>query len=161
MINYDNSSLRRQDRLLEEPVAIDLLRSGEYGFLAMATEKGGYGVPINYAVVDDVIYMHCAVSGRKLTAIEYDDRVSFVVVGKTQLCPSELTTKYQSIIAEGRARVVESEQERVEALKLIVEKYAPHYAASAAKAMEASLSRTVIVAVKIERLAGKQKGMSL
>lgn len=159
MISYDNSSVRRQDRLLEESVAIDLLRSGEYGFLAMATEQGGYGVPMNYAVADDVIYMHCAVSGRKLRAIEYDNRVSFVVVGKTQLCPSDLTTKYQSVIAEGGARVVTSDEERAVALKLIVEKYAPQYASAAAKAMEISLSRTVIVAVKIERLAGKQKGM--
>lgn len=34
-VKYDNSPVRRQDRLLEEEHAAELLRSGEYGFLAL------------------------------------------------------------------------------------------------------------------------------
>ena len=41
MINYDNCMVRRQDRLLDEARAVELLQSGEYGFLAMASADGG------------------------------------------------------------------------------------------------------------------------
>ena len=46
-MRYDNSTVRRQDRLLEEERAREILQVGEYGFLAMASAEGGYGVPIN------------------------------------------------------------------------------------------------------------------
>ena len=54
-MRYDCHDIRRQDRLLNESRARELLRVGEYGVLSMATEQGGYGVPINYALVDDTI----------------------------------------------------------------------------------------------------------
>ena len=70
----DTATVRRQDRLLDEARAWELLLSGEYGVLSMATEQGGYGVPVNYAVAEDVIYFHCAPQGRKLQAIAADER---------------------------------------------------------------------------------------
>lgn len=80
-MKYDNSAVRRQDRLLDEAAAIELLRVGEYAFLSMTTDEGAYGVPINYVVEDDTIYIHCAPEGRKLRAIATDNRVSLCVVG--------------------------------------------------------------------------------
>ena len=48
-MNYQNDSIRRQDRLLDQPEATELLRRGEYGILCMQRpEGGGYGVPLNY-----------------------------------------------------------------------------------------------------------------
>ena len=35
MMNYINDNVRRQDRLLDEKNATDLLHSGEFGFLSM------------------------------------------------------------------------------------------------------------------------------
>ena len=76
-MRYDNATVRRQDRLLSEERALELLREGEYGVLSMASAEGGYGVPINYAIEGDTIYLHCALEGRKLRAIAIDQRVSF------------------------------------------------------------------------------------
>ena len=67
-MRYDCHDIRRQDRLLDESRARELLQAGEYGVLSMATEQGGYGVPINYVLVEDTIYLHCAPEGRKLRA---------------------------------------------------------------------------------------------
>lgn len=64
VIEYDNSPVRRQDRLLEGTRALELLHGGEYGFLALGG-GGGYGVPVNYAAEDDRIYIHCAPQGEK------------------------------------------------------------------------------------------------
>ena len=67
-MNYQNDSVRRQDRLLDQPEATELLRRGEYGILCMQRpEGGGYGVPLNYVWDEaDAIYIHCAPEGRKL-----------------------------------------------------------------------------------------------
>ncbi len=87
MMEYRNDSVRRQDRLLDEERARELLRGGEYGFLAMASDEGGYGIPVNYVAEGDTIYIHCAPEGRKLRAIAADARVSFCVVGVTRPVP--------------------------------------------------------------------------
>lgn len=157
MIKFDNSLVRRQDRLLDEQAALELLKVGEYAFLSMTTREGAYGVPLNYVVDDDVIYIHCAKEGRKLRAIAEDDRVSLCVVGQTKVVGEMFTTAYESVIVKGRAQVVESESVRRHALQLLVEKYAPAYREEGGRAIERSLPRTAIIAISIEAISAKTK----
>ena len=156
-MRYDNATVRRQDRLLSEERALELLREGEYGVLSMASAEGGYGVPINYAVEGDTIYLHCALEGRKLRAIAIDQRVSFCVVGRKRIVPEQFTTEFESVIAAGRARLVEQDAERHHALRLIVEKYAPTHLEEGLKAIDRSAHRTGIVAIEVDCLSGKCK----
>ena len=47
-MTYDNDQVRRQDRLLDESSAMDLLRRAEWGVLSMRDADGApYGVPVN------------------------------------------------------------------------------------------------------------------
>ena len=156
-MRYDNSTVRRQDRLLEEERAREILQVGEYGFLAMASVEGGYGVPINYAISGDTIYLHCAPEGRKLQAVANDNRVTFCVVGEKRLIPEKFTTMYESVVASGSARIVEDVDERRQALRLIVEKYASQHVEEGLKAIERSLHRTTVIAIKVHTLTGKSK----
>ena len=156
-MRYDNSTVRRQDRLLDEARAREILQVGEYGFLAMAAVEGGYGVPINYAIRGDTIYLHCAPEGRKLQAVANDNRVTFCVVGEKRLIPEKFTTMYESVVASGSARIVEDEDERRQALRLIVEKYASQHVEEGLKAIERSLHRTAVVAIEVHTLTGKSK----
>lgn len=157
-MEYRNGGVRRQDRLLDEGRAREILLGGEYGFLAMASPEGGYGIPVNYVVGGgDTVYIHCAPEGRKLRAIASDCRVSFCVVGKTCPVPEKFTTAYESIVIEGRARVVVSDDERRRALELLVEKYSPDYASVGAAYIEKSFHRTAVIAIDAERWSGKTK----
>ena len=156
-MQYDNGAVRRQDRLLDEQRATELLLRGEYGFLAMASAEGGYGVPVNYALGVNTIYVHCAPEGHKLRAIEHDSRVTFSVVGDKHLVPEQLTTMYESVVAKGRARIVDDVQERIAALQLIVEKYAPEHQEMGRKAIERSIGRTAVIAIDVESYSGKCK----
>lgn len=158
-MKYDNSHVRRQDRLLDEKEARALLCNGEYAFLSMATDEGAYGVPINYVVEDDTIYIHCAPEGSKLRAIEYDNRVSLCVVGETKVMGEELTTAYSSVIVVGHAQVVEDDKTKRRALQLLVDKYAPDFRDEGYRALERSLNRTVVVLIAIESFSGKTKRM--
>lgn len=157
MMEYRNDSVRRQDRLLGEERARELLRGGEYGFLAMASDEGGYGIPVNYVAEGDTIYIHCAPEGRKLRVIAADARVSFCVVGVTRPVPEKFTTAYESIVVSGRARVVVSDDERRHALELLVGKYAPDYAAVGEKYIDKSFHRTAVIAIDAEWWSGKTK----
>ncbi len=49
-MEYTNQDVRRQDRLLDEARAFEILKEGEFGILSMRTEEGdgAYGIPINY-----------------------------------------------------------------------------------------------------------------
>ena len=156
-MRYDSHDIRRQDRLLDESRAREVLQAGEYGILSMATEQGGYGVPINYALVEDTIYLHCAPEGRKLRAISADERVSFCVVGHSRVVSEHFTTEFESVIAHGRARVVETEEERRMALRAIVEKYSAEHIEEGLKAIERSIHRTAIIAIAVDSFSGKIK----
>lgn len=156
-MEYRNDCVRRQDRLLDEGRARELLLGGEYGFLAMASPEGGYGIPVNYVVEGGTVYIHCAPEGRKLRAMASDCRVSFCVVGATRPVPEKFTTAYESVVVEGRARVVSSDGERRRALELLVEKYSPDYASVGAAYIEKSFHRTAVIAIDAERWSGKAK----
>lgn len=93
-MKYDNTSVRRRDRLMPEAQAFRLLREGEYGYLSMAGADGEpYGLPISYVwdeAAGSVVYLHCAPEGRKLQVLAQRPQVSFCVVGHTQVDPGDL-----------------------------------------------------------------------
>ena len=154
--------VRRQDRLLDDAGQQRLLDTGEYGFLAMNTAGGGYGIPINFVrektdAGADRIYFHCAPEGRKLDALAADNRASFCVVGATQVVPDKFTTAYESVIVFGKVVATLSDDERRAALRLLVKKYCPAFIAKGEKYMEASFDRTHILRLDIEHRTGKTK----
>lgn len=151
-------AIRRKDRTWDDVSARKLLDEGEYGFLAMCGEAGyGYGLPLSYVVDGDHIYFHCAPEGAKLDAIRANDRVSFCVVGDTQVIPQHFTTAYQSVHLFGRIAEVPSEEERLHALRLLVRKYSPDYVEIAEKYIAGSFHRTQVLRLDIEHLSGKCK----
>ncbi len=156
-MKFDNSHVRRQDRLLGEAEALEILRVGEYGYLSMRDKEGAYGVPVNYVLDGETIYFHSASEGRKLRCVEYDPRVSFCVVGSVELISEEFTTQYSSVVVQGRAYVVESESIRRKALRGLIDKYSPAFKEQGYKAIEGSLHRTAIVAIKVESISAKTK----
>ena len=148
--------VRRQDRLLDGDATRELLATGEYGFLALCSPEGyGYGIPLHYAAVGNSIYFHCAPEGHKLDAVRANSGVSFCVVGPTQVFPEAFTTRYASVHVFGRVAVVEEDNERFRALRLLVEKYSPEFTGVAEKYINGSSPRTTVLRLDIEHLSGK------
>ncbi len=154
-MKYNNDNVRRQDRLLEEDRAYALLREGEYGVLSMTTPTGGvYGIPLNF-VWDgqENIYIHCAPRGRKLDCIALYPEVSFCVIGNTHVVPEQFSTNYSSIVLTCRARTGLSPEERMHALRLLMEKYTPEHLTAGEK----SFHRTEIIRLHVAEFSGKCK----
>ena len=158
-MNYTNEQIRRQDRLLEKEKAISLLKNGEYGVLSMQDEENGaYGVPINYVWnKKNSIYIHGAPEGRKLHCIKRCNTVSFCIVGKTHIISNQFTTEYESIILKCRAYIGLNEEERINALHLLIEKYSPNDKIIGAQYAKKSFHRTEIIRLDIEEASGKCK----
>lgn len=159
-MKYNNESIRRQDRLLPEAEAMQLLKNSEYGILSIVSEdNSGYGLPLSYAIEDDKIYFHCAPEGEKLRALSKNNEVSFCVVGPTQVISNKFTTAYSSVIAKGTARTGLSDEEKMRALELILDKYSPNDKVTGLKYAEKSFARTEIIRLDIMSISGKQKAM--
>ncbi len=158
-MNYIESEIRRQDRLLEYSNAIELLRNCEYGVLSMqAGDDGAYGIPVNYVWDDELsIYIHCAPEGRKLRCITSCDRVSFCVVGSTRVIPDKFTTEYESVVLACTAHTHLPEEERRRALSLLIGKYSPEYTETGLQYAEKSFHRTEVIRLDIVSASGKCK----
>jgi len=162
MKNYDNTNVKRQDRLLEENRAMELLKNGEFGFLSMVEEidsgGAGYGIPLNF-VWDgkDSIYFHCAPEGHKTNSLEKNNKVSFCIVGSTNIVSNKFTTGYESIIIRGAVDLNLSPEEKMSALEYFLDKYSPNDKEIGLKYAEKSFHRTLLFKLTINQISGKTK----
>lgn len=151
--------IRRKDKIMNEEEAFRLLASGEYGFLAMVNvDGGGYGIPFSYVWdKDQAIYFHGAWEGHKLDNLAKENRVTFTVVGATQVLPGKFTTAYQSVMTFGRITMDLSDEERNEALRLLVGKYSPGSVESGEKYIQASSHKTAVLRLDIDHITAKAR----
>lgn len=159
-MKFTNEKVRRQDRLMDETRAFELLKEGEYGYLSMQSEdaNGAYGIPVSY-VWDkgNSIYLHCAPVGRKLACIDACRNVSFCVVGRTKVIPGQFTTAYESVVLKCTAHRSLHEAERMSALSLLLSKYSPEYRVQGIEYAGKSFHRTEIIRLDIEEISAKTK----
>ncbi len=154
--------IRRNDRVLDNEKTMQLFETGEYGFLSMCGINGyGYGIPINYVLEGKSIYFHCAPEGFKLDNLRQNNRVSFCVVGHTQVLPGQFSTAYESALVFGRIACDLSEKERYKALDLLVAKYSSDFTDISKKYISKSFHRTNILRLDIEHLSGKSKKLNI
>jgi nitroimidazol reductase NimA-like FMN-containing flavoprotein (pyridoxamine 5'-phosphate oxidase superfamily) len=120
--------MNRPEKRISDAEAKAVLRAGTYGVLSVVGEDGApYGVPLNYVYSEEerALFFHCAQAGRKLDAIRRESRVSFAVVGKAEIDAPQLTSRYESVIAEGRASVVQGDDEKRLRLRQLCDALAP------------------------------------
>ena len=158
---YDNSQMRRQDRIMSEERALELLKTAEYGVLSMINTDGKpYSVPLNFVFDQkNSIYFHCATEGKKLRALEMNPEVSFCIIGKVQLQPEKIGTLYESVVVQGVATTKLSANERMEALDLIVKKLSPDFYEKGIRYAEKAFPNTAVIRLDINTFSGKSKSM--
>ena len=149
--------MRRKDKAMQNVAIIGLLQNGEYGVLSTVDgNEQPYGVPLNYVLMNNCIYFHCALEGHKLDNLAANPKVSFCVVGRTKVLPTEFSTEFESVIVFGRASVIEGE-ERYQALNALIEKYSPEFVSEGRAYIENFDSQTKLVRIEIQQMTGKAK----
>lgn len=148
-------AMRRGEKQLTEEEAIDVLLAGEEGILATVGEDGyPYAVPLNYAFHAGCIYFHCARSGHKLDNIRHNPKVSFCVVGSSEVIPAKFNTKYKSVVLFGVAEEVAGEEKKA-GLDALIRKYAGDHLAAGEEYIQAAGEKTRVFRIRIEHLSGK------
>jgi nitroimidazol reductase NimA-like FMN-containing flavoprotein (pyridoxamine 5'-phosphate oxidase superfamily) len=114
---------------------MELLKTAEYGTLALCLENKPYSLPINFVQVGDVIYFHGRAKGRKIEILKENSFASFSVVKAYSLIPSYFSSKdkvacpatqfYKSIIIDGEIEFVEDFEEKSMVLSALMQKLQP------------------------------------
>ena len=150
--------LRRRDRALDDAEALRLLEEAEWGVLATVDEAGWpYAVPVNHAVVDGALIIHCATAGHKLANLAFNPRVSYCAVTQAETLPLELATRYASVIVFGRAELLTDGEEKRAALRALGLRFAAGHADLVDREIGKDLFRTAVLRVRIERVTGKAR----
>jgi nitroimidazol reductase NimA-like FMN-containing flavoprotein (pyridoxamine 5'-phosphate oxidase superfamily) len=148
--------MRRNKQLLPADETIRMLETCTSGVLNVSGDDGyPYGVPVSYTYRDGKIYIHSARLGHKIDGINRSDKVSFCVIAEDSVQPATFTTHFRSVVAFGRARILEDAGERRAALQSLLEKYSPGYLDKGQEEIDSALDRVTLVEIAIEHVTGK------
>ncbi|GAV30871.1 predicted flavin-nucleotide-binding protein [Coriobacteriaceae bacterium EMTCatB1] len=148
-------AMRREDHRMLREEAEALLRRAQVLRLGLVDEGGPYVVPLNFGYEDGRIYLHGAPEGRRMDAIARDPRVCFevdegeIVRGER---PCGYTSRFSSVVGYGRARVLETKEEKLRGLQALMR----HYGGPVDGIDPAVLEKTAVVEIAIEQMDGKR-----
>lgn len=153
--------MRHAKQELSKEACERILEGATSGVLAVAGDGAyPYAVPLSY-VYDPAdggrILFHSAAAGHKIDAIGRDPKASFCVIGQDDVAPELYTTRFRSVIAFGRVRILDDEEERRAAIELLARRYAP----AATREQEAAeierfWNALCMLELRIEHLSGKE-----
>ncbi len=154
--------MRRKDREIDRASALTIAANCEYAVLSMVDPTGApYCLPLSIALEQreegETVYFHAATEGFKTDCLNANPKVCLLCVGATERLTDEFSTKYESAILRGSARVVTDDEEKIHALRLISERHTPAYMHAFDDAVAKMLHRTVVWAIKVEDVTGKAK----
>lgn len=147
--------MRRKDREKDSLWALEVFDKAPYITVSMTTPDGlPYAVPLSVARSDErVFYFHCATDGLKLDCIRANPAVFMSAV--TKCAPKfeeekqNFTKLFKSAMAIGIAEIVTDRDEKIEGLRLICERFLPHYMDRFDAAIARSLDITAVVRITL------------
>ena len=113
----------------------ELLDSMEYGTLAVSLNDEPYAVPVNFVRIEDDIYLHGALSNKKMKILASNPKVSFSVVQNYALiasffsstdglaCPA--TQFFKSVSIDGVVEMIESREVKAMMFEALMKKLQP------------------------------------
>lgn len=149
--------MRRRKQQLSDEQVVEVLERGKTGILAVIGDGGyPYTVPINYVYANGRIYMHSAMTGHKIDALRADDRASFCVIDADDVVPSDYSTNFRSVVAFGRARIMDDTSAKEAALRLLGDKYNPNQPEALDREVAKGFAHLHMIEFEIEHVTGKQ-----
>ena len=156
--------MRRSDREKNSQWAMEVFDKAPFITVSMVTHDGlPYAVPLSLARKNEkIFYFHCAHEGLKLDCIKYNPTVFLSAV--TKCAPKfeedkqNFTTLFNSAMAVGKAEIVEDREQKIEALRLICQRFLPKYMERFDDAIARSLDRTTVCKITLSQPpTGKSK----
>lgn len=150
--------MRRKKQALSSEEMVQVLNRATSGVLAVSGDDDyPYAVPLSYVYHDNKIFFHCAKTGHKLDAISNHEKVSFCVIDQDQIVPDEYTSYFRSVIVFGKARILEDETEKRNAIYALSARYAPdHDERRHLQAIEKEINILCMIELTIDHMSGKE-----
>ena len=156
--------MRKASRQQSAEWALDVFDKAPYVTVSMIRPDGTpYGLPLSIVRKDSTtFYFHCADQGEKIDSLLANSTVSLSAVSKCspryEKDKNNFTEYYNSAIAIGTASIVTDDSEKIEALRLICNRFLPSYMEYFEAAIERSLNRTTVIRIILsEPPVGKSK----
>ena len=150
-------NMRKIERQMTAEETLEVLNKGEYGVLSTVdSEMQTHGTPISYVNIAGKVYFHCALEGLKLDNILINPKVCFTVVGKTKVLPDKFSTEFESIMAYGKASIIQGE-EKILVLREIIKKYSPEFIESGEQYISKAAEKTCVVKIDVNHITGKHR----
>lgn len=147
--------MRRKDRELTTEAAWEVAARCTYGVVSMTDAEGNpYAMPVNLVCVEDCLYFHAAMEGKKTDCLKNNPHVCVNFVEFAEIDKPAFTTRYASAIAMGIAEEVTDEEERTGALRALCLFLAPEIPRSHGDFSECR-GKTAIWKIKVTTMTGK------
>lgn len=150
--------MRRSDREIKDRKVIDdIIKRCRICHLALCDDGQPYVIPLNFGYDGSFLYFHSAPEGKKIDIIRENNRVGFVfdilheIVTREKAC--DWGAKYESVMGEGVAEIIDDPDARKDALECIMRQYG----SNAVDFSEDALKKTLIFRVRISAISGKAR----
>lgn len=149
--------MRRFKQEISREECIEVLKNEPRGVLSvLGDDDYPYGLPVSHYYDEETgnIYFHCAAVGHKIDAIAKHDKVSFCVMDKGYRKEGEWALNIKSVIAFGRAKLLEDRARVHEVCGMLTRKFTddPEYLE---KELRINGDRVQVVEITVEHMTGK------
>jgi nitroimidazol reductase NimA-like FMN-containing flavoprotein (pyridoxamine 5'-phosphate oxidase superfamily) len=154
-------TVRKDDKNIKDPEVIrEILRKGLVCHVAMVDEGKPYMVAMNYGFRDHAIYLHAALEGRKIDILRKNPEVCFMVYTGNRLTTGpdacgDWTMKYRSVTGFGKATLIETDEEKVPAMHIIMDQYTTK---GPFEFSPTRMAQTMVIRIDIDEMTGKISG---
>jgi|YNPMSStandDraft_1061717.scaffolds.fasta_scaffold05783_6 hypothetical protein len=137
---------------------LEIIKKCKYCHVGFVDDNKPYVLGFNFGYEDNTIYLHGAKEGRKIDIIKKNNNVcvmfdtdhEFFYRHEHVACSYRM--RYKSVMAIGKAYIVEDEQEKIKALNAIMKQYTDiNFEYS-----KPSLANVGIICIKVEKMTGRK-----
>jgi hypothetical protein len=149
--------MRRSDREITDIIEIEsILNEAHVCRIGLSDGVEPYIVPLCFGYIDGTIYLHSAMSGKKIAILKKNPQCCFEVdlfqtIIRTEK-PCAWGMRYKSVIGFGRAYFVSDNNEKKYGLNCIMR----HYGSEMHEFSEDDIRNVCIIRIKIDSITGKK-----
>ena len=151
--------MRRKDKEITDINEIEeVIKKATHCRIGLVDNDEPYVVPVSFGYERGALYFHGASEGRKIELIKKNNSLCFEIDTDVEVVNAEKacnwTMKYRSVIGVGKARVLETDEEKSHGIKVLME----HYGGGESSISQSVLGSVSVVKVDINNITGKKSG---
>ena len=148
--------LRKEQEISEKEEIEGIIQHAQVCRLALSENDHPYIVPLCFGYSHNTFYFHCARKGRKINIIRDNPNTCIEIDVNTKIMEDEKACqwgmKYKSIIAFGKAVIIDDLSEKEKALHIIMRQYSSDSFSLEKKFID----KCIIIKVIVDKITGKK-----